>query len=154
MSKCVDEAIRPENYGSWSIHGGGYCGVRVDGPNGRSVLHVIQRDAHPTLGQGITQAESEAIAKRIVGLWNSEHTWGSEAMKRPTTIQADGATMWSNSNGVLTEAADNVLCARLASAAHTAINASAGDSIDLGLALLAEMKKQGFGVIYLGEPEH
>jgi hypothetical protein len=74
-------------------------------------------------------------------------------VKRPTTVQADGAFQWMNSHGVLTSAADNVLCSRLADAVLDAMNASAGDSIDRGLALLAELKKQGFGVIYLGEPE-
>jgi hypothetical protein len=67
----VAERITPENYGPWTIHGGEHCGVRIDGPNGRSVLHVIQRDPHPAVGQGITQAESEAIARRIVELWNA-----------------------------------------------------------------------------------
>lgn len=74
--------------------------------------------------------------------------------KRLTSVRADGSTMWSNSHGVLTAAADNVLCSRLSEAALAAMNASAGDAIDRGLALLAELKKQGFGVIYLGEPEH
>lgn len=74
-------------------------------------------------------------------------------MKRPTTVQADGAHQWANSHGVLTAIADNVLCSRLADAARAAMNASAGDSIDRGLALLAELEKQGFGVIYMGEPE-
>lgn len=69
---------------------------------------------------------------------------------RPTTIQADGAAIWSNSHGVLTEAADNVLCSRIACAARAA--RPGGDSIDHGLSLLAELKRQGFGVIYLGEP--
>jgi len=74
-------------------------------------------------------------------------------MKRPTSVQADGTDFWMNSHGVLTAAADSVLCMRLAEAVRGALDASAGDSIDRGLALLAELKKQGFGVIYLGEPE-
>lgn len=72
-------------------------------------------------------------------------------MKRPTTIQADGTDFWMNSHGVLTSAADSVLCSRLAAAARAA--RPGGDSIDHGLSLLAELKRQGFGVIYLGEPE-
>jgi hypothetical protein len=72
--------------------------------------------------------------------------------RRITNVSADGTDLWVNSNGILGPIADNVLCSRLASAAHAAMNASAGDSIDRGLALLAELKKQGFGVIYLGEP--
>lgn len=58
-------------HGSWSVNGGDYCGVRIDGPDGRSVVHVIQRDPHPTIGQGITQAEAQATAARIVALWNA-----------------------------------------------------------------------------------
>jgi hypothetical protein len=73
--------------------------------------------------------------------------------RRITNVSADGTDLWMNSNGVLTSAADNVLCSRLAEAARAAMNASAGDSIDRGLALLAELKRQGFGVIYQGEPE-
>lgn len=47
--------------GPWSINRDAeYCGVRIDGPSGRSVAHVIQRDPHPALGQGITQEEAEA----------------------------------------------------------------------------------------------
>jgi hypothetical protein len=51
--------------GPWAIHGGEYTGARIDGPNGRSVAHAIQRDAHPTHGQGITQSEAEANARLI-----------------------------------------------------------------------------------------
>ena len=72
-------------------------------------------------------------------------------MKRPTTIQADGAFMWANSHGILDSGADNVLCSRLAAAARAAL--PGGDSIDHGLSLLAELKRQGFGVVYLGEPD-
>lgn len=47
--------------GPWAVNNAvEYCGTRIDGPNGRGVAHSIQRDAHPTLGQGITQAEAEA----------------------------------------------------------------------------------------------
>jgi hypothetical protein len=74
VERIVAEQITPENYGPWTIHSGEHCGVRIDGPNGRAVLHVIQRDPHPTVGQGITQAESEAIARRIVELWNAALT--------------------------------------------------------------------------------
>lgn len=72
--------------------------------------------------------------------------------KRTTILTADGSDLWMNSNGVLGALADNVLCSRLSKACNAAMFASAGDSIDRGLALLAELKKQGFGVIYLGEP--
>jgi hypothetical protein len=71
-----DLGLSPENHGPWTIHSGEHCGVRIDGPNGRGVLHVIQRDAHPNVGQGITQAESEVIAKRVVELWNEALTRG------------------------------------------------------------------------------
>jgi hypothetical protein len=58
-----------------------------------------------------------------------------------------------NSRGVLDCMTDNVLCVRLARALHLAAQASpSGDSIDKGLALLAELKRQGFGVIYQSEP--
>jgi hypothetical protein len=70
----VPEQITPENHGPWTIHGGEHCGVRIDGPNGRAVLHVIQRDPHPALRQGITQAESQAIAEKVVALWNAALT--------------------------------------------------------------------------------
>lgn len=73
---------------------------------------------------------------------------------RPTMLMANGAEQWSNSHGVLTCATDNVLCWRLSDAVRAAMQASAGDAIDRGLALLAELQKQGFGVIYLGEPSH
>lgn len=73
-------------------------------------------------------------------------------MRRPTTVQADGSDLWMNSHGVLNVAVDNVLCARLASAANAAMSVSAGDSIDRGLALLAALRNRGFGVIYQGEP--
>jgi ABC-type nitrate/sulfonate/bicarbonate transport system substrate-binding protein len=52
--------------GPWSVHSGDdYNGVRIDGPDGRSVAHAHQRDPHPTLGQGITQAEAEINARLI-----------------------------------------------------------------------------------------
>ena len=70
----MTDKLTPENYGPWSIHGGEHCGVSIDGPNGRSVLHVIQRDPHPTVGQGITQAEAQAIAEKVVALWNAALT--------------------------------------------------------------------------------
>jgi hypothetical protein len=70
-----------------------------------------------------------------------------------TTIEANGSSLWMNSNGVLTSMADNVLCVRLARALHIAAQDHHADSIDQGLVLLAELKRQGFGVIYQGEPE-
>ncbi|WP_157378751.1 hypothetical protein [Burkholderia ubonensis] len=52
--------------GPWSVHAGAeYCGTRIDGPNGRGVAHAIQRDPHPTLGQGITQEEAAANGQLI-----------------------------------------------------------------------------------------
>jgi len=58
--------------GPWSINSDGeYCGARIDGPNGRSVAHAIQRDPHPTLGMGIAQDEAIANARRIVACVNA-----------------------------------------------------------------------------------
>jgi hypothetical protein len=71
--------------------------------------------------------------------------------RRITSVSADGTDLWMNSNGVLTAAADNVLCSRIAEAARAA--RPGGDSIDHGLSLMAELRRQGFGLIYLGEPE-
>lgn len=52
--------------GPWSVNTDAeYCGMRIDAPNGRSVAHAIQRDAHPVHGQGITQAEAEANGRLI-----------------------------------------------------------------------------------------
>jgi hypothetical protein len=51
--------------GPWSVHDREHCGARIDGPNGRGVAHATQRDPHPVLGQGITQAEAEANARLI-----------------------------------------------------------------------------------------
>ena len=49
--------------GPWSINREHeYCGVRIDGPNGRSIGHAIQRDEHPTLGCGISQQQAQANA--------------------------------------------------------------------------------------------
>lgn len=56
----------PHTPGPWTVNKGEHCGARIDGPNGRSVAHAIQRDPHPSLGQGITQDEAEANARRIV----------------------------------------------------------------------------------------
>lgn len=70
--------------------------------------------------------------------------------QRRTTIDANGADYWANSHGILNAAVDNVLCSRLAAAARAA--RPGGDSIDHGLSLLAELQRQGFGVIYVGEP--
>jgi hypothetical protein len=72
-------------------------------------------------------------------------------MKIPTTVHADGAWQWANSHGVLEAAADNVLCSRIAKAAMSA--QPGGDPIDHGLSLMAELRRQGFGLVYLGEPE-
>lgn len=51
--------------GSWVVNAGDHCGARIDGSDGRSVAHATQRDPHPTLGQGITQAEAMAHARLI-----------------------------------------------------------------------------------------
>lgn len=72
--------------------------------------------------------------------------------RRITSVSADGTDIWMNSNGVLTEATDNVLCSRIAAAVRAAGGAH-GDMIDHGLSVLAQLRRQGFGVIYLGEPE-
>jgi hypothetical protein len=71
--------------------------------------------------------------------------------RRVTNVSADGTDLWMNSHGVLDAAADNVLCSRIAEAARAA--RPGGDSIDHGLSLMAELRRQGFGLIYLGEPE-
>lgn len=70
--------------------------------------------------------------------------------KRIRNVSAHGSDLWMNSDGVLTEAADNVLCSRIAQAARAA--RPGGDSIDHGLSLLIELRRQGFGLIYIGEP--
>jgi hypothetical protein len=50
----------------WSVHSSDdHNGARIDGPNGRAVAHAIQRDEHPAIGQGITQAEAEANGRLI-----------------------------------------------------------------------------------------
>jgi hypothetical protein len=51
---------------SWTVNPSpDYCGARIDGADGRSVAHAVQRDAHPTIGQGITQAQALANARLI-----------------------------------------------------------------------------------------
>jgi hypothetical protein len=67
MTVIEERKMTTHTPGPWFINTGPYeyCGARIDGSNGRSLAHAVQRDSHPTIGQGIPQAEADANARLI-----------------------------------------------------------------------------------------
>lgn len=63
-----------------------YCGARIDAENGRGVFHALQRDPHPTIGQGISQAEAAENARRLAACWNACEGLSTESLERSDTI--------------------------------------------------------------------
>lgn len=93
-----------------------YNGARIDAPNGRSIGHSIQRDEHPQIGQGISQAVAMANGQLIAAA--------------PELLNLAQAVMESCNNGYIANTSHADTVGVLADAARMVIAKATGRAHD------------------------